>query len=170
MTLPSPAELTALGTAFAVGAGLVVWLMHDVQLALYLGFAAGTCFLSAGVAHSYKQQGVDDQLSTDTPIIARLRNDLATQTQLSAQAQADVTRIIAAYSDQDKAIVMLREQEAVAKAQAAAAIAKASADSARYATKILAMQEMALAPTTGDMCAQTDDVLRALAADRLRNP
>ena len=166
MTLPSPVELTALGTTAAVGAGLVVWLLHDVRLALYLGLAAGALFLAAGVAHTYKQQGVDEQ----APVIAKLKADLATQTQLSAQAQADVTRIRAAYSQQDAAIAKLRDDEAAAKSQAQQAIARISANAARYETQILSLKAMANSPTQGDACVQADDILRGLAAGRLRDP
>lgn len=80
MTLPSPLELSALGTAFAVAAGLIAWLLHDIKLALYVGVAAGACFLAAGVAHTYKQQGVDEQLASDKPVMERATAQLKADT------------------------------------------------------------------------------------------
>jgi hypothetical protein len=78
MTLPTPTELTALAISLAVLAGLSAYFLPGtgVRLAMYLGAAAAACFLAAGVAHTYKQQGVDAQAAKDGPVMQAAADQL----------------------------------------------------------------------------------------------
>lgn len=165
MTLPTPVELTAFATAAAIGAGLVVWLLKDLTLAMYLGIASAALFLAAGVAHTYKQQGVDEQTAIDAPIIKQLKTDLDTE-------KANVATLEGALAEQSKAIndlhlAALAAQAAAAKATAAADAANRRESAARAAAQAIATGPPS--PSKGEACEKADDVLRGLAAVLLRN-
>ena len=57
--LPSPLAMTALGTALVVGAGLLIFFLHMVKLAFYLGIAGGVLLFAASVAYGYEIKGED---------------------------------------------------------------------------------------------------------------
>lgn len=60
MSLPSPLELSALGASLLVLAGLAIFLLHALRIAIILGIAGAFVLSCAGVAHGYKQQGADE--------------------------------------------------------------------------------------------------------------
>lgn len=73
MNLPSPLELSTLAVSCAILAGLAIFLLHTVRIAVILGAVAGILFICAGVAHGYKQQGVDEvQVKWDADKKARM--------------------------------------------------------------------------------------------------
>jgi hypothetical protein len=166
--LPSPTALASIGAALLVLAGLVVWLLKDIKLAAYIGVAAGACFLAATVAHTYKAQGDAAARAELTPKIVEAQTRADTSAKVATMAQADLAAMRAAYAVQDKAVADQSAAAATARAAADAAIAKASADAKRYQATISTLRTLAATPTKGDACAQADSVLRALAADSVR--
>jgi hypothetical protein len=77
--LPTPLEMTALGTALIVGAGLVFWFLKSVQIAMYMALAAGALFLCATVAYGY-------ELAGEAKIQPKLDAALAQLAKLDAEA------------------------------------------------------------------------------------
>lgn len=57
MTLPSPAAITAIGTAIGLAALGVGFLLKDLRLAIELGAVAAFVLLIAGAAAGYKSEG-----------------------------------------------------------------------------------------------------------------
>jgi hypothetical protein len=56
-TLPTPGELTALGIGLLVVAGLVVFFLHEIKLAFYLGAGGVIVLICASVAFGYEAMG-----------------------------------------------------------------------------------------------------------------
>lgn len=57
MFLPTPLEMTALGTTALIGAGLVMWLLHSVRFAAILFAISMMLFGAAAVANGYEAIG-----------------------------------------------------------------------------------------------------------------
>jgi hypothetical protein len=161
MTLPTPTELTVLATTVAIAAGLVAFFLRDFRLALEIGLVAGALFLAAGVAHTYKQQGVDDQVTIDKPLLAAQVQLTETYKAANAKNLEAVASLTKAYHDQDVAIANLEAVTRAARAQTAAAWAKAEKDAAGYTAAAARFQARMLQPPDGgDECEEADSVLR----------
>jgi hypothetical protein len=57
MTLPTPLEMTVLGTGLIVAAGLVFFFLKILQMALWLGAAGCLLLLCASIAFGYEDMG-----------------------------------------------------------------------------------------------------------------
>jgi hypothetical protein len=164
MTLPTPLELSAAGTGLAVLAGLVVWLLKDLKLALYLGLAAGACYLASGVALTYKRQGIDAQKADDAPIIQAANDRAATAAKAKDTALADLANLRNAYAAQDHGLAELQTQADAATARANAAVAGKDAAVSKYETARLAFAVAMSTPSKPEeSCANADSALRRLS-------
>jgi hypothetical protein len=165
MTLPTPLELTAAGVGFGAIAGLIAWLLPGgARLAIYAGMAAALCFTAAGVAHTYKQQGVDAQKADDAPIIQAANDRANAATKAKDTALADIASLRGAYAVQDQHVAALGAALEQSEAETAAAKAKGDAAAQRYETARLTFAAMIGVPSKPEeACANADRVLRGLA-------
>lgn len=130
MTLPSPLEIGAIGSALIVGAGLVFFFLKAFEMAMLLGAAGGALIVVAGLLSQYVQMGDDRRAAEDKPMMDRKDADLAAcsidkKTALDANVslQTDVERIKREQAAQNAAVDELKKRtdEAIdrsAKAQA----------------------------------------------------
>lgn len=162
MTLPTPLELTAAGVGFGAIAGLVAWLLPGgARLALYAGIAAALCFTAAGVAHTYKQQGVVAQKAADAPVIKAANDRADTASKAKDTALADLASLRGAYAVQDQHVAALGEQAAQLEQERDAALARIAPIVRRYETQILTLKEMSATPAApGKACDEADAILR----------
>jgi hypothetical protein len=165
MTLPTPVELTAAGIGFGAIAGLVAWLLPGgARLAIYAGMAAALCFTAAGVAHTYKQQGVDAQKAEDAPVIKAANDRADTAAKAKDTALADLASLRGAYAVQDQHVAALGAALEQSEAETAAAKAKGDDAARKYETARLTFAEMiGVQSKPEEACANADRVLRALA-------
>lgn len=167
MTLPSPAEFTAWGIGLSVGAGLLAYFAGSIRLAAYAGVAAAFCFMAAGIAHTYKEQGVTEQKQETDAVAARLKVAQAT----IANVQQDMDALQHAFESQELAMHQLVDlsaeyRDAIAKMKTNYAAAKAALDA-----KLALLQALMNQPagTFDEDAHAADTILRDLADDRLRD-
>ena len=107
MTLPSPAELTVIGTALCIGAGLVLFFLKSPSLALDLGIAGAVVLGAATIAYGYYEMGAD----SIKPQVVALQKQIADANALAVsfreQAVAAVARLEASTKAKNDAIAKL---------------------------------------------------------------
>jgi hypothetical protein len=105
--LPTPLEMTALGTALIVGAGLVFWFLKSVQIAMYMALAAGALFLCATVAYGYEQLGEAKIQPKLDAALAQLAKLDAEATQFRSDAMVARDAAVATIRSKNAAIATL---------------------------------------------------------------
>jgi hypothetical protein len=107
VTLPSPAELTVIGTALCIGAGLVLFFLKSPSLALDLGIAGAVVLGAATIAYGYYAMG-EDHIK---PQVVALQKQIADANALAVsfreQAVAAVARLEASTKAKNDAITKL---------------------------------------------------------------
>jgi cell division protein FtsB len=107
VTLPSPAELTVIGTALCIGAGLVLFFLKSPSLALDLGIAGAVVLGAATIAYGYYAMG-EDHIK---PQVVALQKQIADANALAVsfreQAVAAVARLEASTKAKNDAIAKL---------------------------------------------------------------
>lgn len=131
MTLLSPIEIGAIGSALIVGAGLVFFFLKALQLAMMLGIAGAACLAVAGLLNGYVGTGKAEQLAIDAPLLEAKVNELAvcatdkkTAIDANATLQLGVEKLKGILVDQNKAVedITTKTDKAVADAHAAQAL------------------------------------------------
>lgn len=102
MTLPSPLEIGAIGSALIVGAGLVVFFLKAFEMAMLLGAAGGALIVVAGLLSQYVQMGDDRRAAEDRPIIEQKDAELAACT-TDRKTALDANKTLAASIEPIKA-------------------------------------------------------------------
>lgn len=98
MTLPSPLEIGAIGSALLVGAGLVFFFLKAFEMSMLLGAAGGALIVVAGLLSQYVQMGDDRRAAVDKPIVDQCAA-------LDHKAPADCAAFLDGTVDQNKALV-----------------------------------------------------------------
>lgn len=111
MTLPSPLEIGAIGSALIVGAGLVFFFLKAFEMAMLLGAAGGALIVVAGLLSQYVQMGDDKRAAVDKPLLEQKDAELAAcstdkQTALDANKtlQLGVESLKSVLVDQNRAV------------------------------------------------------------------
>ena len=121
MTLPTPLELGAIGTAMITGAIVLFIFLKVFEASIILGALGAAMLVCAGVASGYKKMGVDAQLAIDKPIMAACATDRDKAIAANVSLQGDVKRMGEEQAAQNEAVNALRERTEAAIARSAKA-------------------------------------------------
>jgi hypothetical protein len=124
--------MSALGAGLLVAAGLVVFFLHIIKLALILGAAGFVLLLCAGVALGYENMGEVKRDAYWKPIVETKQKDIDTAVAANTTLQVDVNKI-----DTERQACSKSINDWKALAERAATVAQHNEETARSAVNKL---------------------------------